>query len=155
MAEGEDVPANTPWAKAPGIRIVPRLRERGQLTPRGVPPRVRDKSEERRVLAERLAIENAQVQAARDRFCTGEPVRLSELGFLDRHEFRFFLTLLGEALSAQARPDEPVERFTADGLLRVRLEPLPFASQAILETQLGRFEGRDHIVTISSSLEVA
>lgn len=151
-AEDDDVAASTPWARGPAVRIVPRLRERGQLTPRGAPPRVRDRSEDRRILAERIALENAQVQAARARFCTGQPTHLAELGFLDRHEFRFFLALLGEALAAQSRADQAVERFTTDGLLRVRLEPLPFAPEVVLETELGRFSGRDHLVTISSAV---
>lgn len=147
----DDVPASTPWANAPAVQIIPRLRERGQLAPRGAPPRVRDKSEERRILAEKLGQENAQVQAARARFATGMPVRLSQLGYLDRHEFRLFLSLLAEALSAQARSGDAIERLTADGLLRVRMEPLAFAQQAILETELGRFEGRDHLITITES----
>lgn len=154
-AEERDVAANTPWAKAPSVHIVPRLRERGQLKPRGAPPRVRDKTEERRLLAARVAAENLQVQAAREHFCTGVPARLSELGALDRHEFRFFLALLGEALSAQRRPDQAVERFSSDGLLKVRLEPLPFGPPALLETELGRFEGRDHSITITPIAEAA
>lgn len=155
LAEGRTAAASTPWADGPSVHIVPRLRERGQLKLRGAPPRVRDKSEERRLLSERVAAENVQVQAAHDRFCTGVPARLSELGSLDRHEFRFFLSLLGEALAAQRRPDQSVERFTSDGLLKVRLEPLPFAPPALLETELGRFEGRDHSITITPIAEAA
>jgi uncharacterized protein (TIGR02677 family) len=146
----DEVPATTPWGEAPAVSITPRLRERGQLTPRGAPPRVRDRSEERLLLAQRVEEENAQVQAARRRLASGRPTRLSDLGALNRHEFRLFLALLAEALSAQRRPDDPVERTTADGLLRVRLEPLPPPAQADLETELGRFSGRDHVLTISA-----
>jgi uncharacterized protein (TIGR02677 family) len=146
----DEVPATTPWGEAPAVSITPRLRERGQLTPRGAPPRVRDRSEERLLLAQRVEEENAQVQAARRRLASGRPTRLSDLGALNRHEFRLFLALLAEALSAQRRPDDPVERRTADGLLRVRLEPLPPPAQADLETELGRFSGRDHVLTISA-----
>lgn len=151
----EDVSAATPWAQAPTAQIVPRLRERGQLTPRGAPPRVRDKSEERELLARRLVQEDAQVQAARARLANAKPTRLSELGKLDRHEFGLFLGLLAEALSAQGRPDQPVERLTADGLHRIRLEPLHPATQASLETELGTFTGRDHVITISAAEHIA
>lgn len=146
----EDVPATTPWAVAPAIEIAPRLRERGQFAPRGAPPRVRDRSRERELLAQRLAEENAQVHAARARLANGKAARLSELGRLDQHEFRLFLALLGEALSVQGRPDRTVERVTADGLLRIRLEPLSVHTRAQIDTELGRFSGRDHVVTITA-----
>lgn len=149
----EEVSATTPWSEAPPVAITPRLRERGQLAPRGV-PRVRDRTDERALLARQLEQENAQVEAARKRFATGKTRRLSELGSLDRHEFRLFLVLLAEALSAQGRPDDPVERTSADGLLRVRLEPLPPHTQARLDTELGRFSGRDHLITVSVVSEV-
>ncbi len=59
-----------------------------------------------------------------------------------------FLTLLGETLAAQTSPDEPVERQTGDGTLVVRLVPLQPQSHAELETELGRFGGRDHLILI-------
>jgi len=145
----EDMPATTPWADTPPIEIIPRLRERGQLAKRGAPPRVRDRSSERELLAQQVAEENAQVHAARARLASGKATRLSDLGRLDRHEFRLFLALLAEALSAQNHPDQPVERMTADGLLHIRLRPLPPQTQAWLDTELGRFSGRDHVITIT------
>lgn len=144
-----DAGASTPWADAPAVDVVPRLRERGQLAPRGAPPRLRDRTEERMLLAERLRKEHAQVRAARARLANGGASRLSQLHRLDQHEFRLFLALLGEALAAQANPDQPVERVTADGLLRVRLEPLGADTEAHIVTELGRFSGRDHTVAIT------
>jgi uncharacterized protein (TIGR02677 family) len=141
--------ATTPWRDAPAVDIVPRLRERGQLAPRGAPPRMRDRSEERMLLGERLKMEHAQVRAARARLAGAGETRLSQLQSLDKHEFRLFLALLGEALAVQSDPDQPVERVTADGLLRVRLEPLGAHTQARIETELGCFSGRDHAVTIT------
>ena len=148
-AADEGCPASTPWSDAPPIAIHPKLRERGTLAPRGTPPRVQDRSREREWLAQDLAKERAEVEAARARLATGRPARLSELGRLNRHEFRLFLRLLGEALATQHDPDRPVERMTGDGLMRVRLEPLPADTMAELETELGRFRGRDHRLTIS------
>jgi uncharacterized protein (TIGR02677 family) len=89
------------------------------------------------------------VRAARARLANGKAIQLSNLGRLDRHEFGLFLALLAEALSAQKHPDQVVSRTTADGLLHVRLQPLAPHSQARLNTDLGRFSGRDHVITIS------
>jgi uncharacterized protein (TIGR02677 family) len=128
----------------------PQLREHGQLPTRGAPPRIQDRSKERASLAAHLATESVQTQAARKRLATGRETRLSELGTLDTHAFRLFLRLLGEALAAQTHPEQPVERLTADGSLRIRLEPLDAASRAHIQTDLGVFSGRDHRVLIQS-----
>lgn len=145
----EDLPASTPWAEAPPLRINPRLREYGEAAPRGPLARVKDRSAERELMAQQLAEESRQVQAARQRLATGRPTRLSELGELDEHAFHLFLGLLGEALSDQLKPDQAVERQTGDGLLRIRLEPLSAGTQASIRTSAGTFSGRDHMLTIS------
>ena len=147
-AADEDCPANTPWAEAPAITIHPKLRERGSLTPRST-PRVQDRSQERARFAQRLAEEAAQMAAAYARFAHGRPMYLSELGSLDRHEFKVFLQILGEALAGQRDPTLPVERTTGDGLWRLRLEPPRPHAWAVIDTELGRFAGRDHRLTIS------
>ena len=144
----EKVSANTPWRNAPGISVLPKLREQGVLPTRGAPPRILDRSKERAALAERVAQETAQTEAARKFLATSRETRLSELGRLDAQTFRLFLTLLGEALAAQTNPDEPVERQTGDGTLAVRLIPLEPGSRAQLDTELGRFCGRDHRILI-------
>jgi uncharacterized protein (TIGR02677 family) len=150
VAEGEaDVPAGTRWTDAPPVAIAPRLREWGVAAPRGAPPRVRDRAAERRLLERELAEEAGQVEAACLRLATGRPMRLSELGTLDRHAFGLFLSLLGEALAKQARPDSVVERQSGDGLLRIRLEPLEADSRAEIHTPKGIFAGRDHLLTIT------
>ena len=144
-----DLPANTRWADAPPLLIHPRLREWGEAAPRGPLARVQDRSEARSFLRQRLAEESRQVEAARMRLATGRPIRLSELGSLDAAAFGLFLSLLGDALSEQTRPELPVERVTGDGLLHVRLEPLEVDSMAEIATPLGIFAGRDHLITIS------
>ncbi len=150
LASPADVPATLPWAEGPPIEIVPRLRERGQLARRGPLPKVRDRSAERELLARQVAEEQAQVEAARVRLASGRDTRLSEIGWLNRYEFKLFLALLAEALSAQRHPDEVVQRTTADGTINVELEPLPNHSLAVLDSELGRFAGRDHIINIST-----
>jgi uncharacterized protein (TIGR02677 family) len=147
----ESLPASTPWAEAPPLKINPRLREYGEAAPRGPLARVRDRSAERAQMAEQLSEESRQVEAARQRLATGRPVRLSALGELDAHAFGLFLSLLGEALAEQGRPDDPVERHTGDGLLRIRMEPLAAGSHACITTPAGTFSGRDHLLTISAT----
>jgi uncharacterized protein (TIGR02677 family) len=150
-AEGPDLPATTPWAEAPPMRIHPRLREYGETAPRGPLPRVQDRQAERERLEAQLSEEEREIQEARTRLANGEPRRLSDFGRLDRHGFQLFLHLLGEALPAQTNPDEAVERQTGDGLLRVRLEPLDADSTAEIMTDTGRFAGRDHLLTVTST----
>jgi uncharacterized protein (TIGR02677 family) len=144
----EKISANTPWRSAPGIAVLPKLREQGILPTRGAPPRILDRSRERAVLAARVAEEASQTEAARAYLATNRETRLSEFGRLDTPAFRMFLTLLGEAVAAQTKPDEPVERQTSDGTLVVRLVPLQPESHAEFETELGRFGGRDHLILI-------
>ncbi|MBC7499370.1 MAG: TIGR02677 family protein [Herminiimonas sp.] len=144
-----DLPANTPWAEAPPLRIHPRLREYGEATPRGALPRVQERDEERRLLAAQFREEHAQIEAARKHLATGKLTRLSELGQLDEHAFPLFLSLLGEALTMQATPDEAVELQSGDGLLHICLVPLDAESSAEVSTPTGVFAGRDHFITIT------
>lgn len=145
----QDLPAGTPWAEAPPLRIHPRLREYGEAAPRGAMPRVHERDAERRLLAAQLHEEHAQIEAARLLLASGRPHRLSELGVLDAHAFALFLSLLGEALTAQASPDAPVELQSGDGLLRIQLQPLGAETRARIHTSTGVFAGRDHLITIS------
>ncbi len=149
----EDVPASTSWLLAPPLTVNPRLREYGEAAPRGPLPRLRDRSKERALMAQQLAEESAQVEAARRRLASGRPVRLSQMGELDAHEFRLFLALLAEALAEQENPDAPVERHTGDGLLHIHLEPMARDTHARLRTPDGVFSGRDHVLTIHAALE--
>jgi uncharacterized protein (TIGR02677 family) len=144
-----ELPASTPWAEAPPLRIHPRLREYGEAAPRGALPRVQDRDQARRLLSTQLQEEHAQIQAARARLATGRPMKLSQLGELDAHAFGLFLALLGEALAAQTDPDAAVEQASGDGLLRIRLQPLEDGSWAEVHTPAGTFAGRDHLLTIT------
>jgi len=149
----EDLPASTPWADAPAMQIHPRLREYGEATPRSALPRVKERHEERRLLAAQFHEEHAQIEAARTQLANGKMTRLSELGMLDHHAFELFLRLLGEALTAQATPDQPVELQSSDGLLRIHLAPLDASSYAEVRTPSGIFSGRDHAIRITRTGE--
>ena len=150
VGAGLDLPATTPWAEAPPLQIHPRLREYGEVAPRGNLPRVRERDEERAWLAQQLRHEHRQMEAARARLASGRALRLSEIGTLDRHALALLLNLLGEALTAQTGPDDVVERRSSDGLLQIRLEPLGAETRAAVVSDDGVFSGRDHRITISA-----
>jgi uncharacterized protein (TIGR02677 family) len=139
-----DVAATTPWVESPAIAIEPTLRERGRLPSAGGPPRVHDRSAEKAWLAEKIAAEDAQLAAARQRLITEQITRLSEVGRLDRHAFNLFLDVLGEALAAMRDPRGRIERLTSDGSLALTLEPIDDAPIVTMETENGIFAGRDH-----------
>lgn len=145
----QELPASTPWADAPPLRIHPRLREYGEAAPRGALPSLQARDAERRLLALQLHEEHAQIEAARLRLASGRTTRLSELGKLDSHAFALFLALLGEALTTQQSPDKTVDLQSSDGLLRIRLEPLAAETRAEITTPSGTFTGRDHLITIT------
>lgn len=149
LDHGHELPANTPWAEAPALRIHPRLREYGQATPRGALPRIQTRDEARKLLAARLKEEHEQIEQARQRLCTGKPTRLSELGALDANAFSLFLGLLSEALARQRTPEHTVSVTSGDGLLDIRLEPLGADTHALIQTPHGVFGGRDHLITIT------
>ena len=144
----EKVSANTPWRDSPGISVLPKLREQGVLPTRGSPVRILDRSLERTLLAARVAAEAAQTETARQRLATDRDTRLSEIGRLDSSAFRLFLSLLGEALATQRHPDQTIERLTGDGTLLVQLVPLAADTHAVIQTDLGNFSGRDHVLRI-------
>ena len=82
-----ELPASTPCADAPPLRIHPRLREYGEATPRGALPRVQVRDQERRLLAAQFREQHAQIEAARKRLASGQLTRPSVLGPLDTPTF--------------------------------------------------------------------
>lgn len=144
----DDVSAVTPWVDSPAIAIEPTLRERGRLPSTGGARKVQDRSAEKAWLAEKIAAEDAQLAAARQRLATDRVTRLSEIGRLDRHAFALFLDVLGEALAAMRDPGARIERLTSDGSLALTLEPIDDAPVVMLEAEHGVFAGRDHWIHV-------
>jgi Protein of unknown function (DUF2397) len=141
--------SSTPWRQAPPVRISPQLRRTGSYERRGQPKRVADRGEQRRFLAELAAREAEQVAAARERLATERPVLLSELGVLDRHAFRLFLGVLGDALAARLPTDTEVKTTTSDGTLEIRLTAVPGGGTVRIETEDGVLRGPEHVVEIT------
>jgi len=147
---GEAVTASTSWLDAPPIVIAPRLRATGQYQRRGGPVRIRDRSAERDHLARQVQAEREQTEAARSALATGARRRLSELGVLGDGEFRLFLRLLGEALSAgPPGPDGTIRTRTSDGTMEIVLRPLDSGPVAEIRTDDGVLRGPDHEIVIT------
>ncbi|MBL7550058.1 TIGR02677 family protein, partial [Frankia sp. AgB1.9] len=145
----EETPApSTPWRDAPPVRISPQLRRTGSYERRGVPNRVADRAAQRRLLEEYAAAEAEQATAARGRLATDRPVLLSELDVLDRHAFRLFLSLLGDALAARLPGDDEVTTTSSDGTILIRLSVVPGGGVVTIETEDGTLRGPEHLVEI-------
>src|SRR6266567_4733646 len=150
----EAVTASTSWLAAPPVVIAPRLRATGQYQRRGGPVRIRDRSAEREHLARQVRAEREQTEAARSALATAEPARLSELGVLGDGEFRLFLRLLGEALSAgPPGPDGTIAARTSDGTMEIVLRPLDAGQAAEIITDHGVLRGPDHEIVITDLTE--
>jgi uncharacterized protein (TIGR02677 family) len=145
----QPVPPSTSWAAAPPVVISPRLHATGHYQHRGTLARVVDRSEERRRLGAHLEAEQAQLDAVRRRFATGRPLRLRDLGSLDRHEFALFLQLLGDALAAGPPGPQGIETISSDGTLAIHLQPVHDGAVAEIHTPDGVLRGADHVITIS------
>lgn len=144
----------TPWALAPPLEISPQLRRSGSYERRGKAVRVADRTEAKRLLAERSGREAEQTAAARRRILTGGPQPLSAFGELDPAAFRLFLGLLGDALAALGPRATTAQVHTSDGELTVILTRIPGASSMVLTTPDGELSGPDHLVDIASAVDL-
>jgi uncharacterized protein (TIGR02677 family) len=150
LAERETVPvtADTPWEKAPPLRISPQLRRTGSYERRGKARKVADRSADRARLAEVARAQAEQTAAARAALATGGELRLSELAGLDQAAFGLFLQLLGDALGTW-RPGTAETRATSnDGTMEIRLRVLEGGGTATVRTAGGVFRGPEHWVEI-------
>jgi uncharacterized protein (TIGR02677 family) len=150
----DPVAPGTPWSAAPPLLISPRLRRTGSYERRGKSNRVINRTDGRRLLAERAAAEAEQTAAARTRLAIGRPVRLGQLGELEPDAFRLFLTLLGEALAARRPGDRDVRITTVDGSLMVRMIPITDPQLVEVRTPAGVFRGPDHVIEIVDLAEM-
>jgi uncharacterized protein (TIGR02677 family) len=146
----QPVAASTPWAQAPPVVVNPRLRATGRHQRRGPMARIQDRTDARRLLAEHLARERVQTDAARRRLAVGRPVRLRDLGTLDADEFGVFLGLLGDALSSgPPGADGSIRATTSDGSLAVELTPVADGVVAEIVTPDGILRGPDHVIVVT------
>lgn len=143
----------TPWAQAPPVEISPQLRRSGSYERRGKAARVTDRSEAKRMLADRARQEAQQTAAARRQILTDGPRPLSAFGQLEPGAFRLFLGLLGDALAAMGPTASTAQVHTSDGELTVTLARLPGAGTMVISTPDGELSGPDHLVDIASAVD--
>jgi len=147
--EQNPVTPQTSWLRADPLRISPRMRQSGRHIAKGPAKGVIDRSKEKQLLAQLAHHEALQIAAAQRRLATGTRVRLSEFGALETTaELDLFLDLLGEALASKIRAADSVIAHSADGSLRIKLEPVGDGGEAEIATTDGILRGEDHYVTI-------
>jgi len=150
--EEDEATARTPWNEAPPFYLTPRLREIGRSAPRGPVRPMIDRSSELAQLTAIAQEEDRQALAARQTLATGEPRCLSELPRLTERELDLLLDVLGEALMSDADPWQNLQATSEDGTLFISLAPpVPSASMAVIETQSGKLEGPNYVVTITEA----
>lgn len=139
---------HTSWLEAAPVWLAPRLRQHGRNASRGPAPAVIDRSAEKERLRAMARAQADQIARARQHLIAAGRRRLADLGPLDDDAFRLFLDLLGHALTQRPDRSGPINVESADGTLRIRLEPVPGEDPARLVTSLGVFTGSDHWITI-------
>ena len=138
----------TSWLEGAPVWLAPRLRQLGRTASRGPAPAVIDRSAEKIHLRKLARAQAVQIERARQHLIDSGRCRLAALGPLNDDSFRLFLELLGHALTQ--RPDRagPIDVESADGTLRIRLDPIPAGGEVTLSTADGAFRGPDHWITI-------
>ncbi len=138
----------TSWLESTPIWLSPRLRQHGRNASRGPASATIDRSADKARLRELAREQAAQIERARQHLVAAGRCRLTELGPLKEPSFRLFLELLGHALTLRSDRGGPIDVESADGSLRIRLDPVPDGEDVILSTTAGDFRGRDHWITI-------
>ena len=141
----------TSWLDGAPVWLSPRLRQHGRSASRGPAPAVVDRSAEKARLRELARAQVQQIERARQHLIDAGRCRLNSLGPLDDESFRLFIDLLGHALTQRPDRSGPIDVESADGTLRIRLDPVPGGGEARLVTTDGAFIGPDHWITIEPS----
>ena len=138
----------TSWLQGAPVWLSPRLRQSGRSAPRGAASITIDRTAEKAHLLALAREQTEQIERARRVLTAAGRRRLADLGPLGDASFRLFLDLLGHALSQRPDCAGPIDIESADGTLRIRLDPLPAGETATLTTTDGDFTGTDHLITI-------
>jgi uncharacterized protein (TIGR02677 family) len=146
--EAQHLPANISWRDAPPLRLQASFRDYSSSAQAGGLTYLIDKTTEKEKLAAAAHEEALRILNAQSRFGTGDRVRLSQLEELETGEFDLLLDMLAEAVSARVLSTEPVEIFSGDGCLKIKLEPTGDGREACILTAEGLFSGPDHWITI-------
>lgn len=151
LAAREQTPVSSQrsWWDAPPLTINPRLRATGSYARRGATAQIRDRREEKALLADQITRESEEARQARHYLATGETTTLSAIGELDEGSFRYFLQLLGEALATAENTEAAIYTTTGDGAIEIEMRPLATDQRAKIQTPFGTFSGRDYQIRIT------
>ncbi len=142
--------ARPAWENAPPFVISIAQWARGQVSPRGAPPGIINRSAARAALRARDEADRHALHAARRALVARTPATLGELADLDSEQFDVLLDAIGEALAQMGPQDREAEATSTDGELLVRLVlPVPRAALATLRTPEGQLLGPDVRVTFT------
>ncbi len=144
--------ARTSWLEGAPVWLTPRLRQHGRTASRGPGHATIDRTADKARLRALAREQAAQIERARHHLVAAGRRRLGALGPLDDLAFRLFLELLGHALTQRSDRDRPIDVESADGTLRICLDPINDGTEVTLRTAGGDFRGRDHWITITPTL---
>ncbi len=134
------------WVAAPA-EVAPRLRATGVRSGPGRPARAASYREAKAAGLAAVREAHRQAEEALARLAGRSPVRLSDLGRLDTHEFGALLAIVDAALAAS--PDGHRTRRASTALVEVTLRPLSDARVAEITTPAGRLRCADCLLDIA------
>jgi len=150
--EIQHVASTTSWLDAPPLRIPANSRGYVGDSRSANLSCIIDRTAEKQKLAAAAHDEAVRILNAQARLGRGNRMRLSDLEHLEAGEFDLLLEILGDAVSARVFSTEPVELFSSDGCLRIKLEPAGDGREALISTEQGVFTGPDHWISIEETL---
>lgn len=134
------------WEAAPA-EVAPRLRKSGGRAGPGRPAKAASYRDAKAAGLAAVREAHRQAELALARLADRAPVRLSDLGRLDPHEFDALLTVVDAALTAA--PDGHGIREASSALVTVTLRPVSENDTAEIITWAGRFRCRDSLLEIA------
>lgn len=146
LAGDEEVERGRSFWTATPASVAPRLRTTGTRAAPGRPGKGADYRQAKSLGLAQVRETHRQSQLAIARLASRAPLRLSQLGGLDFHEFAQLLALVDVALAAP--PDRDGTRVASTALVTVVLRPSPDRSIATIVTPAGRLRCDDCILEI-------
>lgn len=147
LAGDEEVDRNQSFWAAPPAEVAPRLRTSGTRAGPGRPAKAASYRDTKAAGLAQIREAHRQAEQALTRLADRAPIRLSDLGRLDRHEFDALLTVVDAALAA--RPDRHGTRTAETALVAVTLRPFSEKETATITTPAGTFRGDDALLEIT------
>lgn len=143
----EELHRNLSFWAAPPAEVAPRLRTSGARAAPGRPAKAPSYAAAKQAGLAVVRQAHRQAEEALARLAVRSPIRLSDLGRLDPHEFASLLTMIDAALAAP--PDRHGTRTASSALVAVRLRPLSEKATATVVTPSGTLRCDDCILEVT------